>query len=103
MIIDRFDVAIENESVDIPIKAILDECLTFVLDDKKNRADHLAGCHDDVLFAAMIALFVHNQVSTDDVVRKKERPKRTGWSRTPPKIVEDLDKKETEEQLNLWL
>ncbi len=103
MIIDRFDVAIENESVEIPIKAVLDECLTFVLDEKRNRADHLAGCHDDVLFAAMIALFVHNQVSVDDVVKKKTVAKSTGWSKSPPKIVDDLEKKDDDEQLNLWL
>lgn len=103
MIIDRFDVAIENESVDIPIKAVLDECLTFVLDEKRNRADHLAGCHDDVLFAAMIALFVHNQVSVEDVVKKKPAVKSTGWSKSPPKIIDDLEKKDDDQQLNLWL
>ena len=103
MIIDRFDVAIENESVDIPIKAILDECLTFVLDEKRNRADHLAGCHDDVLFAAMIALFVHNQVSVDDVVKRKAKKESTGWSKSPPRVEDSLEAKASDKQLGLWL
>ena len=103
MIIDRFDVALENESVDVPIKAILDEALTFVLDEKRNRADHLAGCHDDVLFAAMIALFVHNQVSADDVPIKEVPRQARGWRKTPPKVDDKIESQKDDDQLLLFL
>jgi hypothetical protein len=89
MIIDRFDVALENDTVEIPIKAILDEASTFVLDTKKGRADHLPGCHDDLLFSAMIALFVDSQVSMDEMPRKEEPLPL--WSRHPPTVDEVLD------------
>lgn len=87
-IIDLFDVAIENDAIEIPIKAILDEALTFVLDERKNRADHLPGCNDDLLFASMIAHFVDGQVP----MMAEEKPERRdpiSWGHGPP-IADDV-------------
>ena len=89
MIIDRFDVALENDTIEIPVKAILDEASTFVLDTKKGRADHLPGCHDDLLFSAMIALFVDAQVSMDEAPKKEKSS--FGWSKGPPTVDELID------------
>ena len=82
------DVALENDALEIPIKAILDETLTFLLDGRRGRADHLPGCHDDLLFAAMIAYFV------DDVAplgsdKKKEEPRFLSWGHGPP-VADDI-------------
>ncbi len=87
-IIDLFDVAIENDAFEIPIKAIIDECLTFVLDDRRGRADHLPGCHDDLLFAAMIANFVDEMAPLD--VKRKEEAKTFSWGAGAPVAPDDL-------------
>ena len=81
-IIDMFDVAIENGSVEVPLRAILDEALTFVLDERKGRADHLPGCHDDLLFSAMIAHFVDEQIPYE--VAKREKVRQINWGPGPP-------------------
>jgi hypothetical protein len=81
-IIDMFDVAIENDAIEVPLRALLDECLTFVLDERKGRADHLPGCHDDLLFSAMIAFFVDQQTITG--VAKKEEVRQIDWGPGPP-------------------
>lgn len=81
-IIDMFDVAIENDAVEIPLRAILDEAVTFVLDDRKGRADHLSGCHDDLLFSAMIAHFVDELAPMEQP--RKEKVRRFGWGHGPP-------------------
>ena len=88
-IIDMFDVAIENNSLEIPIKAILDETFTFVLDERKKRADHLPGCHDDLLFAAMIAFFVDGQVPMD--AKQAEDNRVISWGDGPPRVPDDLN------------
>jgi hypothetical protein len=87
-IIDMFDIAIENDQIEVPLKPILDEALTFVLDTKRKRADHLPGCHDDLLFAAMIAYFVDGQVPMDTQVVERER--RLSWGAGPPRAPDDL-------------
>lgn len=88
LLIDRFDIAIERDEIDIPDAAVLQEALTFMLDPRNNRADHLPGTHDDLLFATMIALFVDQQVALD--VEKKQ-PEKLMWRRTPPTVDEVLD------------
>jgi len=86
-IIDMFDVAIENDAIEVPLRALLDECLTFVLDERKGRADHLPGCHDDLLFSAMIAFFVDQQTITG--VAPKEEVRQIDWGPGPPIARED--------------
>ena len=91
-IIDMFDIAIENDQIEIPIKPILDEALTFVLDTKRKRADHLPGCHDDLLFAAMIAFFVDGQVPMDSQMVEERRF--LSWGAGPPRAPDDLNNDE---------
>ena len=88
-IIDLFDIGIENDSIEIPIKAILDEAITFVLDERKNRADHLPGCHDDLLFASMIAVFVDGQAPLE-TENKERRRAPLDWGPGPPVVPDDL-------------
>tara|TARA_R110000824_G_scaffold146297_1_gene315058 strand:- start:636 stop:2297 length:1662 start_codon:yes stop_codon:yes gene_type:complete len=86
-IIDMFDVALENDAVEIPIKAILDETLTFVLDGRRGRADHLPGCHDDLLFAAMIAYFI-DDLAPMGTGQKEAEPSVLSWGHGPPRADE---------------
>ena len=95
LMIDRFDVAIDTNSLEIPIKAIIEEALTFVLDERKGRADHLPGCHDDLLFAAMIAYFVDTQIAMETVAA--EKPKQLEWALTPPIAPDPFEKKQRDE------
>ena len=100
-IIGMFDVALENLAIEIPIRAILDEALTFVLDERKGRADHLPGCHDDLLFACMIALFVDEQAP--HVPHQDNKAHQISWSLRPPVAPDDLKKEGelTQDELSL--
>ena len=89
LIIDRFDIAIETDSIECPVQAILEEAMTFVMDRRKGRADHLPGSHDDLLFSAMIAQFVDGQVTIG--LAKPAEERQVGWSRAGTRVPDDLE------------
>jgi len=57
-LIESFRTAMLEDSITITFKDILDEMDTFAF-DKTGKAIHRPGKHDDLLFAAMIALQIH--------------------------------------------
>jgi hypothetical protein len=63
---DDFVVAMRDGSVKVQIKDILDEMETFIR-DKNGKPVHQPGKHDDLLFALMIALQVHQRCPLTDM------------------------------------
>ena len=83
LIISYLDGLIMSEGLNVQARPILEQMTTFVYDKASGRADHLDGCHDDLLIALMIAAWVaHHEKPT----RPPERDIRADeyWSRAPP-------------------
>ena len=83
LIISYFDGIMVADAITIQCKEILEQITTFVYDKVSGRADHLEGCHDDLLFALMIACWVahHEKPEREDDTRYDSEY----WSREPPK------------------
>ena len=90
LIISYLDGLIMADSLNLQVRAILEQMITFVYDKASGRADHLDGCHDDLLFALMIAAWIAHH---EKPVREAEHDLREEnyWSRTPP-VDEDADR-----------
>jgi len=58
MLVESFKTLIATTSVGLSFSELIDEMRTFVY-DKTGKPVHAAGKHDDLLFAAMIAVQVH--------------------------------------------
>jgi len=59
-LVDDFIKALREDAIIVGLQAIIDEMKTFIR-DKSGKPIHMPGKHDDVLFAAMIALQVHQR------------------------------------------
>ena len=83
LIISYFDGLIVSDAIKIQCKEILEQITTFVYDKQTGRADHLDGCHDDLLFSLMIAAWVahHEKPERPDDIRGSD----DYWSIEPPK------------------
>ena len=89
LIISYLDGMIMADAITIQSKPILEQMMTFVYDRQTGRADHLDGCHDDMLFSLMIAAWVAHHEQPE---RPYDRTKgeEDYWSREPP-VVESAD------------
>ena len=108
LIISYMDGLIMADAVGLHAKPILEQAMTFVYDSASGRADHLDGCHDDLLFATMIAAWVAHH-ERPERPKEDERVAEEYWSREPPKddnkatLLSGLDDDGTiEEMLELY-
>lgn len=92
--IDDFRVAVHDSSLIIYSMELMDELKTFVY-DCNGKARHIAGKHDDRVFAAMIALQLHmrcpfkpKSYPTDSVFKESVKDKSGGLL---PEPTNDMD------------
>lgn len=80
-LVDDMVVALKSHSIKVCIKGILDEMETFIR-DKNGKPIHQPSKHDDLLFALMIALQIHQRCPLSDLPYKDNY---TGESVAPEK------------------